>query len=160
MNNLTTGIRSLDSADKKLLLAFFAISILALTLGVFYGAMTAAGRTGLFTIEEETSYKLLGLHGVTIFFYWLYFVQAGFVLLLTAVYTEGADAIAWRPVAWLGFVAMLAGLVSSESSYLGGTTVLYDGNPTLLNDDPAEGKLFFLGRACCGWSMAFLIDSV
>ena len=82
VNNLTTGIRSLDSADKKLLLAFFAISILALTLGIFYGAMTAAGRTGLFAIEEETAYKLLGLHGVTIFFYWLYFVQAGFVLLL------------------------------------------------------------------------------
>ncbi len=40
---------------------------------------------------------------------------------------------------------MLAGLVSTESSYIGGTTVLYDGNPTLLNDDPAEGQLFYLG---------------
>ena len=145
MNKLTTGVRSLNPADKKLLLAFFAISILALTLGIIYGAMTAAGRTGLFAIEEGTNYKILGLHGVTIFFYWLYFVQAGFVLLLASVYTEGAGAIAWRPVAWLGFVAMLAGLMSSESSYLGGTTVLYDGNPTLLNDDPAEGRLFYLG---------------
>ena len=145
MNNLTTGIRSLNSADKKLLLAFFAVSILALTLGIFYGAATAAGRTGLFAIEEGTSYKILGLHGVTAFFYWFYFVQAGFVLLLASVYTEGAGTIAWRPVAWLGFVAMLAGLVSSESNYLGGTTILYDGNPTLLNDDPAEGQLFYLG---------------
>jgi hypothetical protein len=68
VNNLTTGIRSLNSADKKLMLAFFSVSILALILGIFYGAMTAAGRTGLFAIEEGTSYKILGLHGVTIFF--------------------------------------------------------------------------------------------
>jgi cytochrome c oxidase subunit 1 len=145
VNKLATGVRSLNPADKRLLLAFFATSILALTLGIFYGAMTAAGRTGLFAIEEATAYKILGLHGVTIFFYWLYFVQAGFVLLLASVYTEGAGAIAWRPFVWLGFVAMLAGLVASESSYAGGTTVLYDGNPTLLNDDPAEGQLFYLG---------------
>ena len=145
VNNLTLGIRSLIPADRKLLLAFFAVSILALILGIFFGALTAAGRTGLFAIEEGTSYKILGLHGVTIFFYWLYFVQAGFVLLLASVYTEGAGTIAWRPVAWLGFAAMVAGMVSSESSYAGGTTVLYDGNPTLLNDDPAEGQLFFLG---------------
>ncbi len=71
MNKLTTGARSLNPADKKLLLAFFAISVLALTLGIFYGAMTAAGRSGLFAFEEETAYKFLGLHGVTIFFYWL-----------------------------------------------------------------------------------------
>ena len=67
MNKLTTGARSLSPADKALLLAFFAVSILALALGIFYGAMTAAGRTGLFAIEEGTSYKVLGLHGVTIF---------------------------------------------------------------------------------------------
>ncbi len=145
MNKLTTGTRSLSPADKKLLLAFFAISILALILGIFYGAMMAAGRTGLYAIEEGTSYKLLGLHGVTIFFYWLYFVQAGFVLLLASVYTEGTGTIAWRPAAWGGFAAMLAGLVFSEWSYFSGTPVLYDGNPTLLSDDPAEGQLFFLG---------------
>jgi len=145
MNKLTSGIRQLEPGDKKLLLAFFAVSIVALALGIFFGAATAAGRTGLFSIGEGTAYKFLGLHGVTIFFYWLYFVQAGFVLLLASVYTDGADAIAWRPVAWLGFAAMLAGLVSSESSYFGGATLLYDGNPTLLNFDPAEGKAFYLG---------------
>ncbi len=52
MNKLTTGVRTLNPADKKLLLAFFAISILALTLGIIYGAITAAGRTGLFALEE------------------------------------------------------------------------------------------------------------
>jgi len=144
-NKLTNGIRQLDPGDKKLLLAFFTVSIVALALGIFFGAATAAGRTGLFAIGEGTAYKILGLHGVTIFFYWLYFVQAGFVLLLASVYTDGANGIAWRPVAWLGFAAMLAGLVSSESSYLGGTPLLYDGNPTLLNFDPAAGQSFYLG---------------
>ncbi len=52
-NKLTTGVRNLNPADKKLLLAFFAISILALTLGIIYGAVTAAGRTGLFAIEDR-----------------------------------------------------------------------------------------------------------
>ena len=79
-NKLVTGVRSLNPADKRLLLAFFATSILALALGIFYGAMTAAGRTGLFAIEEATSYKVLGIHGVTIFFYGLSLVDAGFVL--------------------------------------------------------------------------------
>jgi cytochrome c oxidase subunit 1 len=132
-------------ADKRLLLAFFAISILALALGVLFGTMTAAGRTGLFQMETATSYKMLGLHGVTIFFYWLYFAQAGFVLLLAAVYTDPASGIAWRPVAWLGFLAMSTGMAFSELSYLGGTTLLYDGNPELLNYDPSEGRSFYFG---------------
>lgn len=42
---------------------------------------------------------------------------------------------------------MLAGMGASEWSYYSGTPVLYDGNPTLLNDDPSEGQLFFLGYA-------------
>ncbi|MFQ5784297.1 MAG: cbb3-type cytochrome c oxidase subunit I [Alphaproteobacteria bacterium] len=144
-SKLITGARSLNPADKRLLLAFFSIAVLALTLGIIFALMTAAGRTGLFSIEPETAYRMLGLHGVTIFFYWLYFVQAGFVLLLAAVYTEGAGAIAWRPLAWFGFVAMLAGFASSELSYIVGTTLLYDGNPSLLIDDPSEGRFFYLG---------------
>jgi len=156
---LTDGAKSLSSADKKLLLAFFSVSVLALALGVVFATMTTAGRTGLFAIESETAYKMLGLHGVTIFFYWLYFVQAGFVLLLTAVYTEGAGAVAWRPVAWLGFAAMLAGLVSSEWSYTGGTTLLYDGNPSLLNDDPSQGRFFYLGYVLLSAGLALVATS-
>ncbi|GMQ77427.1 MAG: ba3-type cytochrome C oxidase subunit I [Gammaproteobacteria bacterium] len=142
---LITGAKNLSPADKRLLLAFFSIAVLALTLGIIFATMTAAGRTGLFAIKSETAYRMLGLHGVTIFFYWLYFVQAGFVLLLAPIYTEGAGGVAWRPLAWLGFVVMLAGLVSSESSYIGGTTLLYDGNPSLLIDDPSQGRFFYLG---------------
>jgi len=156
---LTDGAKSLSSADKKLLLAFFSVSILALALGGRRATKTTAGRTGLFAIATEATYKMLGLHGVTIFFYWLYFVQAGFVLLLTAVYTEGAGAVAWRPVAWLGFAAMLAGLVSSEWSYTGGTTLLYDGNPSLLNDDPSQGRFFYLGYVLLSAGLALVATS-
>lgn len=146
--NLTEGVRNLGQRDKRLLLAFFTIAVVALALGVIYGTITAAGRTGIFGIEPTTGYRVLGLHGVTIFFYWLYFVQAGFVLLLATVYTEKAESVAWRPVAWLGFALMLAGFVFSEWQYLGDTTLLYDGNPELLNNDPTEGQLFFLGYIC------------
>lgn len=155
-NKLITGAGNLNAADKRLLLAFFSIAVLALTLGAIFATMTAAGRTGLFAIAPETAYRMLGLHGVTIFFYWLYFVQAGFVLFLAAVYTEGASAAAWRPLAWIGFAAMLAGLVSSEWSYAGGTTLLYDGNPTLLSDYPAEGRFFFLGYVLLSVGLAFV----
>lgn len=146
--NLTEGVRNLGQRDKRLLLAFFTVAVVALALGVIYGTITAAGRTGIFGIEPTTGYRVLGLHGVTIFFYWLYFVQAGFVLLLATVYTEKAESVAWRPVAWLGFALMLAGFVFSEWQYLGDTTLLYDGNPELLNNDPTEGQLFFLGYIC------------
>ncbi|MFQ5755480.1 MAG: cbb3-type cytochrome c oxidase subunit I [Acidiferrobacterales bacterium] len=144
-SKLITGAKNLSSADKRLLLAFFSLAVLALTLGIIFATMTAAGRTGLFAIQSTTAYRMLGLHGVTIFFYWLYFVQAGVVLLLASVYTEGAGAVAWRPLTWLGFVVMLAGLVSSEWSYTGGTTLLYDGNPSLLIDNPSAGRFFYLG---------------
>ncbi len=147
-NNLADGIRNLDTRDKRLLLAFFATAILALALGIFFGAMTAAGRTGLFPFEIETAYKMLGLHGVTIFLYWLYFVQAGFVLILASAYTDGAGTIAMRPVGWLGFGFMLSGLMFSEFQYTGDVTVLYDGNPELLNDDPSAGRFFYLGTSC------------
>lgn len=143
---LIAGTRALSQADKRVLVSFFFVAVLALGLGIVFAAITAAGRTGAFGIESDLGYKALGLHGVTIFFFWLYFVQAGFVLVLSAVYTDGADGIALRPLAWLGFAFMLAGLASSELHYLlGRTTLLYDGNPSLLIDDPSEGQLFYLG---------------
>jgi cytochrome c oxidase subunit I len=158
-SKLITGARDLDSADKKLLLAFISIAVVALALGITFATMTAAARTGLFAIEPSTAYRMLGMHGVTIFFYWLYFVQASFVLLLAAVYTEGAGTIAWRPLAWLGFATMLAGLVSSETSYTGGTTLLYDGNPSLLIDDPSQGRFFYLGYVMLSAGLALVATS-
>jgi len=155
-SKLIAGTRNLNPGDKNLLLAFFSIAVLALALGIVFATMTAAGRTGLFGIESATAYRMLGLHGVTIFFYWLYFVQAGFVLLLAAVYTEGAGEVALRPLAWLGFVTMLAGMVSSESSYFGGTILLYDGNPSLLIDDPSEGRFFYLGYVLLSAGLAMV----
>ena len=151
---LISGARKLRPADKGLLLAFFSLAVIALALGIGFATMTAAARTGLFEIEPETGYRMLGMHGVTIFFYWLYFVQAGFVLLLAAAYTDGAGTIAWRPLAWLGFAAMLAGFLSSESSYTGFTTLLYDGNPSLLIDDPSEGTAFYLGYVLLSFGLA------
>ena len=60
-SKLITGARNLNPADKRLLLAFFAIAVVALALGIIFATMTAAGRTGLFAIKTGTAYKMLGL---------------------------------------------------------------------------------------------------
>jgi cytochrome c oxidase subunit 1 len=159
-SKLIAGTKALNAADKRLLISFFSIAVLALALGVVFATLTAAGRTGIFGIEPEFSYRALGLHGVTIFFYWLYFVQAGFVLLLATVYTEGTDGIALRPLASFGFLVMLAGFVSSQASLLtGGTILLYDGNPSLLIDDPSQGRLFYLGYVFLSVGLALVASA-
>jgi len=145
-HRLTVGIRNLPQNSKKMLRAFFTMAVISLALGVFFASMTAAGRTGLITPESGFVYRMLGMHGVTIFYYWLNFVQAGFVLMLAAVYSGGKDGILLRPVAWLGFLSMLGGMIVSEYSLLTSDTILlYDGNPSLLTDNPSDGTLFFTG---------------
>ncbi|NOX40177.1 MAG: hypothetical protein GXP05_06595 [Alphaproteobacteria bacterium] len=145
-SNLTARIKRLGSGDKKLLLSFFTVAAIALGFGITFGVLTAAGRAGIISLDNNIAYRLLGMHGVTIFFYWLYFVQAGFVLLLAAVYTDGAGSIFLRPLAWLGFLAMLAGIIISEYGLITSDTILlYDGNPSLLIDAPGDGTFFYLG---------------
>jgi cytochrome c oxidase subunit I len=145
-SKLTSRIKRLAPADKRVFLAFFTMAAIALALGVVFAVLTAAGRSGLISLDSDVAYRLLGMHGVTVFFYWLYFVQAGFVLLLASVYTKGAGAIFLRPAAWLGFVLMVIGMGISEYGQLTSDTILlYNGNPSLLIDDPSQGRFFYMG---------------
>ncbi len=145
-SKLTSRVKRLAPADKRIFLAFFTMAAIALGLGVVFAVLTAAARSGLVTFDGDFAYRALGLHGVTIFFYWLNFVQAGFVLLLASVYTKGAGTVFLRPLAWLGFASMVVGLILSEYGQLTSDTVLlYDGNPSLLIDSPSDGRFFYLG---------------
>jgi cytochrome c oxidase subunit 1 len=144
-NSLVEGLKALPQGDKRLLLSFIALAIVALALGLVYGAFSAFDRAGFVELGAETAYTMLSLHGITIFFYWLYFVQAAFVLILASVYTDGSDGIAWRPLAWLGLILMTAGFVLSEIAPSLGAILLYDGNPELVESEMTEAGYFYLG---------------
>lgn len=149
-NKLVAGLRRLSDGDKKLLIGFVVMAVLALVLGLVYGAMTAFARAGFFELDRVTAYQMLTLHGVTIFFYWLYFVQAGLVLILAVAYTEGAERVILRPFAWLGFALMVVGFGLSELTPVLGAILLYDGQPHLIEVDPVMAGFFYLGYILLG----------
>ncbi len=133
-------------ADRKLLLAFVWLSLISLSLGWLYGFLVALGRADLVDLPALRSYRLLTLHGVTIFFYWLYFAQAALVLILAAVYTDGAREIGWRALAWTGFAVMTVGFVLSQWAPIAGAALLYDGQPGLVEDHlHGPSTAFYLG---------------
>ena len=144
-NKLVKGLANLSGGDKTLLKAFVLLAVLALALGLGYGMATAFTRAGFVELEPQTAYKMLTLHGVTIFFYWLYFVQAGFVLVLATIYTEGSEGIAWKPLAWTGFAFMTGGFILSELMPILGAIILYDARPHLIEMDPILAAFFYLG---------------
>ncbi len=144
-NKLVDGLRRLPDNDKSLLAGFTVMALLALALGLVYGAITAFARAGFVEFEPAFSYRMLNLHGVTIFFYWLYFAQAGFVIVLAATYTSGVERVAWRALARLGLGLMAAGFVLSELMPALGAILLYDGNPELVQFEKTKAGFFYLG---------------
>lgn len=144
-SKLVASLGNLPDRDKSLLLGFVGMAVLSLALGLIYGALTAFARAGFITFDPAVAYPLLTLHGVTIFFYWLYFAQAGLVLVLCSVYTEGAGRLAWSPLAWLGLGLMVAGFGLSELMPALGAVMLYDGQPDLIGYEMTKGGLFYLG---------------
>lgn len=144
-NRLVDGLRRLPGGDKTLLKGFIVMAVLALGLGLIYGTITAFARAGFIDLEPSVAYRMLTLHGVTIFFYWLYFAQAGLVLVLASVYTDGAERVAWSPLAWLGLALMVAGFGLSELMPALGAVMLYDGQPDLIGFEMTKGGFFYLG---------------
>jgi cytochrome c oxidase subunit I len=140
---LTRRVTSLPTADKALLKVLFGAALLALVLGLAGGFVTALARAGALTFFPDDAYRLLTLHGVSVFFYWLYLIQAALLLVLAAA--ENGRGLALRPLAWLGAALMLAGFGVSEWISATGTPLLYDGSPELAVDDPHSVGYFALG---------------
>ena len=149
-HTLIEGLKNLPAADKLLLKLCFGTALLALALGVVFGAVTAFARAGFIELTPLNGYRLMTLHGVNIFFYWLYFAQAGLLLVLTSVYTEGASRIAWRSLAGTGLVTMLAGFISSTYAATAGLPLLYDAPPQLAETPSLEAGAFYLGYLLLG----------
>lgn len=139
----------LPASDRSLLRALAGVAVLALLFGVAFGAATGFVRAGFIAVPPELGYRWMTLHGVTIFFYWLYFAQAALLLALAAIGAHH-DRIALRPVAWAGFLAMAAGLVLSEAGGGTGSPLLYDGAPELVGDERTAAGLFYAGYLLLG----------
>lgn len=94
MNTISTDgerFAALPAPDRRLLVVMSAASLLALALalGILGGVLTALARGGLIDIVPNTGYRFLTVHGVSIFFYWLF---AGLAALLArGVQTRDAD---------------------------------------------------------------------
>ena len=144
-SKLVEGLKSLPDRDRALLKGFIGMAVLALGLGLVYGAVTAFARAGFIDLGPAVAYRMLTLHGVTIFFYWLYFAQAGLVLVLASVYTEGVERVALSPLAWAGLGLMVAGFALSELMPALGAIMLYDGQPDLIGYEMTKGGFFYLG---------------
>jgi cytochrome c oxidase subunit I len=143
---LSAAIRGLPAGDRRLLTGLLAAALAALGLGLGCGFLAALARAGWLGMSPDAGYRLMGAHGVAAFFYWLYFAQAGLLLAIVAAYAGGDRGIAWGPVAWLGFAAMLAGFAANLWVAWFGPVILYDGSPEPVGEEGrAAAAAFYAG---------------
>lgn len=142
---LTEGLKALPAGDKLLLKLCFGAALLALAVGVVFGAATAFARAGFIEMIPLNGYRSMTLHGVNIFFYWLYFAQVGLLLVFGAVSTVKGGRIAWRALAWAGLALMFTGFLSSGYAVWSGLPLLYDAPPELAGTPSPAVAAFYLG---------------
>ena len=145
---LTTRFAALPSRDRILLLAVAAVALAALTLGILGGLLTAFARAGFIEMAPDSGYRFLTLHGVSVFFYWLYLAQVALLLGFAAI--EDRGGLAWRNSAVVGGLLMLLGFGFSLTGAYMGIPPLYDGAPALLEEEPGTLLVFNLGYILLG----------
>ncbi len=133
---LSVRLSALPAVDRRLILAFVALSLAPLAFGVAFGLAFALARGGFVGFDQLTAYRLLTLHGTSAFFWWLYLAQAA--LMIGFASGERREGLAGRPFVVMALLALGAGLVVSESTALLKTPLLYDANPDLGQEDPAS----------------------
>lgn len=147
-------LAGLPGADRQLLQGMAAVALLALFIGVLAGVATALVRGGLVSVGIADGYRFLTVHGVGIFFYWLFTTQTALLLGLAAC--EHGKGLAWRPLAGLTFGLMLLGLVLSMVGSVSGTPLLYNGSPELVRDNPRDLLQFNLGYSLLGLGLMLM----
>lgn len=137
-------VSRLRSGEKTLLKTFIALALVALFLGVIYALLVVSGRAGFLTLGPNWSYKLLTLHAATVFYYWFYFMQAAFLLVLWTS-AVGQERLSGFKTAWLALVLMASGFFLTQIAPLFfRADVLYDAMPPLAGQFPGTGY-FYLG---------------
>lgn len=147
-------LAALPRGDRRLLVVMAGASLAALALGILGGLMTALARGGVVAFLPETAYRLLTIHGVSTFFYWLYLAQAALLLGFAAI--EDTGGLAWRRVAWAGFGTVVLDFGLSMAGSHAGTPLLYDGAPGLAAEEPRTLLLFNLGYLALGLGLMLL----
>ena len=137
-------VSRLRSGERALLKAFIAWALLALLLGVIYALLVVSGRAGFLALGSRWSYKLLTLHAATVFYYWFYFVQAAFLMVLWTA-GVGRERLSGLSAGWLAFGLMAGGFLLTQIAPLFfRADVLYDAMPPLAGQFPGTGY-FYLG---------------
>lgn len=142
---LIDGLKALPATDQRLLKCTFGAALAALLVGVVFGAATALARGGWVDLGPLAGYRSMTTHAVSIFFYWLYFAQAGLLLVFATVFTSHKRGIEWRWGAWLGLALMLAGFAASLYGVSSGLPLLYDAPPELGRDPSAALAATYVG---------------
>jgi cytochrome c oxidase subunit 1 len=143
--SISQKLNGLPPADRFFLKAFAGAALATLLIGLLFGLATALIRTGYAEAESVTGYRMMTAHGVTVFFYWLYFAQMAFLLALAASQFTARPRIVWAPVAWIGLLSMVVGFAASQSGTFLGTPLLYDGSPDLVGENTWQAGVFYLG---------------
>ncbi len=153
-NSINDRFTALAPADRRLVLAIAGASLAVLVVGILSGLMTALARGGMLDFLPETGYRFLTVHGVSIFFYWLYLAQTGLLAGFAAI--ENGRGLVWRGLSWAGFLAIIAGFALSMAGSVIGTPLLYDGAPELAADEPVTLLVFNLGYLLLGLGLMAL----
>lgn len=158
-NSISQRLRRLPAGDRLLIKALVSGALATLVLGVILGLATALIRTNYLGAEPQTGYRLMTGHGVTIFFYWLYFAQMALLMALSATQAWGGARIALAPAAWGGFLLMLLGFGANQVGTWMGPPLLYDGSPDLVGDDRLQAAPFYLGYVALAGGLFLLAAS-
>lgn len=153
---LADRVRALPAPDRAVIGVLIGAALVALTGGAISGGLTALARGGLISLDPDVGYRLLTVHGVTVFFYWLYFAQAALLLLILGADPDGSGRIAARPLAILGCCLMLLGFGASESAALWGEPMLYDAAPGLAADAGWLPGFYYLGYLLLAGGLALV----
>lgn len=160
IHTISHALGRLPAGDRRFLQAFTAGALAALLAGLVFGLATALVRTGYVASPPATGYRMMTSHGVTVFFYWLYFAQTALLLAFAAAQNTARPGIAWLPVAWVGLLAMAAGFAFSQAGTYLGAPLLYDGSPELVGEARWQAGLFYLGYVLLSVGLALLALSV
>lgn len=150
-------LAALPAGERRLLAAWTGAALVALALGVAFGLATAWARFGWAGGDAESGYRLLTLHGVTAFFYWLYFAQGAVLLAISAAFAGDEPRLALAPLGTVALGLMLAGLAANMAAILGGPPLLYNAPPELVDETArANGGLFYAGYLMLGASLVVM----